>query len=210
MENFPGVNNILTSQGGVECVIGDPGSRIPATIDGSRLGASAAKVTINGPALFGRRTASPNKLVPFQNGAVISDPTNSTNATVDVPDADAVRFNVGDLATFIDVTDGSIYSEQLTIDIIGAAGSGGTGVTLITFTGEVWSAPPVATDILVVADGSELSAQAVLVLEDIEFDGETDIAVSPFINGQFIASVVKRQEYFVQSENQVLQMVAID
>lgn len=210
MEKYPGVNNILVSQGGVECVIGDPGARIPCTIDGARLGAENAKVTIQGPALFGRRTASPNKIVPFQNGGVIADPTNTTDATVDVPDADAVRFRVGDLVTFVDVSTGLLSSEQLTVDIIGAAGSGGAGETLITFTAETWSTPPEAADILVVADGSELSVQAVMILEDIEFDGSTDVASSGFINGQFVKSAIKRDDYFIQSENQVLQLVAID
>ena len=210
METYPAVNTILTSQGGVECVIGDPGQRLPVTIDGARLGASDAKITIQGPALYGRRTASPNKVVPFQSGGVIADPTNSTNATVDVPDADAVRFNVGDLVTFIDVSTGLLSTEQLTVDIIGDAGSGGAGETLITFTGEVWSTPPEAADILVVADGSELSTQAVVVLEDIEFDGSTDVASSAFINGSFVKSAVNRDDYFIQSENQVVQLVVID
>ena len=208
--DYPAQTNILTNQGGVECIIGTPGARIPTTIAGDRLGASDAKVTVRGPALYGRRTASPHKIVPFQNGGVISDPTNTTNATVDVPDADAVKFAVGDLVTFIDVTDGSLYSEQLTIDIIGAAGSGGTGVTLITFTGEVWSAPPVATDILVVADGSQLSANAVIVLDDIEFDGSTEGGFSAFINGQFDKAAVNGDEYFTQADNQPLQLVAVD
>jgi hypothetical protein len=210
MENYPGMTNVLTSQGGVECVIGDPGARLPVTIDGARLGSASAKVTIDGPALYGRRTASPNKLVPFQSGGVISDPTNTTNATVDIPDADAVRFVVGDVVTFIDTSTGLLSSESLTLDIIGAAGSGGAGVTLLTFTAETWSTPPEAADILVVADGTELSVQAVLILEDIEFDGSTDVASSAFINGQFVSAAVKRRDYFIQSENQVLQMVAID
>ena len=209
-DKFPSRESILVSQGGVECVIGDPGSRIPVTIDGARVGASDAKITIAGPALYGRRTASPNKVVPFQNGGVISDPTNTTDATVDVPDADAVKFQVGDLVTYVDVSTGILYTESLTLDIIGAAGSGGAGVTLLTFTGETWTAAPEAADILVVADGSELSINAVVVLESVEFDGSTEFTAAAFINGQFVKAAVNGDDYFIQSENQVLQLVAVD
>lgn len=210
MEGYPSTNRVRVNQGGVECVIGTPGARIPVTIDGSRLGAAAAKVTIQGPALYGRRADSPNKAVPFMNSGVISDPTNTTNATVDIPDADAARFKVGDVVTFYDVTAGAMSAESLTLDVIGAAGSGGAGVTLLTFTAEVWSTPPEAADLLVVADGAQLSVNAVVILEDVEFDGSTDIPSSAFINGQFVKSVVGRTTYFVQSENQVVQLVAID
>ena len=86
----------------------------------------------------------------------------------------------------------------------------GAGVTLLTFTAETWSTPPEAADLLVVVDGAQLSVNAVVILEDIEFDGSTDIASAGFINGQFVAAAVKRRDYFVQSENQVLQMVEID
>ena len=212
MDNFPGRENILVSQGGVECVIGDPGARLPVTIEGIRLGTEAVPVTITGPALYGRRTASPNKLVPFQNGGAITDPGNTTNAVVDVPNADAVKFRVGDLATFVDVSTGLVSSEALTIDIISAAdgGTGGAGFAKITFTAETWSTAPEAADILVVSDGGQLSANAVIVLEDIVFDGVKDIPSAAFINGQFRKSVIGGTTYFIQADNQVVQLVAID
>ena len=210
MSEFPGQTNILVSQGGKECVIGTPGARLPVTIDGARVGATAVPVVISGPALFGRRTASPNKLVPFQSGGVIADPSNTTNATVDVPNADAVKFRVGDLITFVDVSTGLLSTETLTLDIIGAADSGGAGETLLTFTAETWTTAPEAADILVVADGSQLSSNAVVVLEDITLDGGDDVPSAAFINGQFKKSVIGGTTYFIQSENQVVQLVAID
>ena len=203
-QKFPKTSHVYTNQGGVECMIGERGKSIPITIDGVRRDS-----TITGPSLFARRTASPYKAVPFMNNAVIANPTNVTNATVDVPDADAVKFKVGDVVTFYDVSAGAMSAESLTLDIIGAAGSGGAGETLLTFTGEVWTTPPVATDLLVVADGAQLSANVVVVLEDIECDGVDDISAAGFINGSFVKGAVENRTYFVQADNQNIQLVDV-
>lgn len=208
MSLYPGVTVPFANQGGAEAMIGE-GKAIPITIDGARLGASSAKVKVIGPSLYARRTASPYKAVPFLNNAVIANPTNTTNATVDIPDADAVKFGVGDLVTFYDVSAGAMSTESKTLDIIGAAGSGGAGETLLTFTGEVWTTPPVATDLLVVKDGAELSKNVVAVLEDVEFDGSTAFASAGYIEGTFIKSKVGNTTYFVQADNQNVQLVDI-
>lgn len=202
-QKYPKVSHVYTNQGGVECMIGERGKAVPITIDGTRYSG-----TIAGPSLFARRTASPFKAVPLMHSAVISDPTNTTNATVDIPDADTVKFKVGDKLTYYDVTAGGLYSgAALTLDAIGAAGSGGTGVTLLTFTGETWTTPPDAGDLLVVADGAQLSKNAVMVLEDVVFDGTNDIGCAGFINGSFVASAVQNKTYFVQADNQNIQLV---
>jgi len=204
MSEYPGVSTPLVEQGSDEAQIGERGTAIPITIDGSRLGASGAKVTLKAPYLYARRSTSPFKAVPYLNSTPIINPTNTTNATVDIADADAVKFAVGDVVTFYDVSTGLLSAEGLTIDIIGAAGSGGTGETLITFTGETWSTPPVATDLLVVQDGAQLSANAVLVQKDLTFDGSTDFAASGYVKGTFLKSKVNNATYFAQASNQNL------
>lgn len=83
---------------------------------------------------------------------VISTPTNTTNATVDIPDDEAKWFTAGDEVTFYDVSAGYRSLEHLPITSIGAEGSGtDSGTTLITLTG-VWTTPPVATDYLMLYD----------------------------------------------------------
>lgn len=206
MGSYPKVSSVYTSQGGVECMIGERGKAIPITIDGSRLGSTSSKVTVNGPSLFARRTASPYKAIPFTNGTAIINPTNTTNATIDVADADAVKFRVGDVCKFYDISVGALDTQTKTISAIGASGSGGAGETLVTFTG-VWTTAPVASDILVVSDGAEFSKNVVVVLEDVEFDGSTDVAAAGFINGQFVKGAVNNRTYFVQADNQAIQLV---
>ena len=209
MSKVPGVSSIYATQGGVECMIGEPGDAIPITIDGARLGSTAANITFKGPALYARRTASPYKAVPFMNSAAISAATNVTNATVTIPDADAVRFRVGDACTYYTIATGVIYAtETRVISAIGAAGSGGAGLTTITFTG-VWTTAPAATNLLVVADGAQLSANVVVVLEDVVFDGATDALTAGYIEGAFLASAVQNAAYFVAANNQRINLVTI-
>lgn len=207
MSQFPAVSSVYTNQGGVECMIGERGKAVPITIDGARLGAAAANVTVAGPSLFARRTASPYKAVPFTNGTPIINPTNTTNATVDVADADAVKFRVGDVITYFDVSVGALHTETKTLDIIGSAGSGGAGETLLTMTGETWTTPPVATDVLVVADGAQLSENVVVVLEDVVFNGTNDIQAAGFTDGLFVKAKVNNTTYFDQSKNQTIKLV---
>jgi len=73
--------------------------------------------------------------------AVITSPTNTINATADIPNADAVKFRNGETVTYYDVSAGAIASQTLPINTVGAADSGGAGLVLITFTG-VWGAAP--------------------------------------------------------------------
>lgn len=81
----------------------------------------------------------------------IENPTNTTNATVQVADADAAKFKAGDVVTYYDVSANTLHSETKAIASVGAAGSGGTGKTLITFSG-VWTVPPAVNDHLVRTD----------------------------------------------------------
>lgn len=208
MSTYPGASSVFSNQGGAEAMIGDNGVAIPITIDGSRLGSATATVKLKAPYLFARRSTSPYKAVPFQSNGAIANPTNTTNATVDIPDADAVRFRVNDSCTYYDVSLGALHSESKVISAIGAPGSGGAGETLVTFTG-VWTTAPVATDLLVVADGAQLSANAVMVMEDIEFDGSTDAGVNGYITGIFQKSAVNNASRFVQADNQGIKLVDV-
>jgi Neuraminidase-like domain len=79
----------------------------------------------------------------------IENPTNTTNATVEVPDTDADKFKAGYVVTYYDVSAHVLSAETKTISFIGEAGSGGIGKTLITLSG-IWTTPPVAKDLLVI------------------------------------------------------------
>lgn len=202
MSNFASASSVYANQGGGEAQIGSEFTAIPVTIDGAR-----NNTTVTGPSLFARRTASPYDAVPFMNNTAIINPTNVTNATVDIADADAVKFKVGDLITYYDVSAGALHTETKTLDIIGAAGSGGAGETLLTMTGEVWTTAPVAGDLLVVADGAQLSANVIVVDESVAFDGATDFPSKGYVTGVFQKDKVGNTTYFDQSKNQALKLV---
>jgi hypothetical protein len=202
----PQVTIPFVNQGSKEAMMTSGGDAITMTINGSRVGSTTSTVTLTGPRLYARTTASPYQARPFMLNTPIINPTNTTNATVDIADADAGYFEVGDACTFYDVSAGALSTETKVISAIGAAGSGGTGETLITFTG-VWTTPPVATDRLCVADGTELSANAVVVLDDIEFDGSSNFLVNGYINGVFKAGKVNNTTYFDNTKAPNIQFV---
>jgi Neuraminidase-like domain/Salmonella virulence plasmid 28.1kDa A protein len=86
---------------------------------------------------------------------VIENPTNITNATLTVPDADAAIFKVGNSVTYHDVSANALHTETKIISSIAPittdAGNP-TGKTLITLSG-TWITPPAANgDLLVLAD----------------------------------------------------------
>lgn len=198
---YPKMEVPFQSQGGKEGMIGDDHVAIPVTVDGAsgRYGVSSAdKETIAGPALYARQTASPYKAMPFFSNAVISSPTNLTNATVDVPAADVKKFAIGDVCTFYDVSGSALSSETLTIS--------GISSTTITFTG-VWTTPPVANDLLVLADGTQLSKNVVVISDDIDFDGSSDFAQNAYIKGAWIKGKVERTTYFTEADNQNIQLL---
>lgn len=217
MEQYPGVTTPYVNQGGEDAMIGDPGAAIPITVDGSseRYGTSSADTEIaRGPHLFARKTASPYDAMPFFSNAVMTDITNSTNFVCDVPDALAKRFKVGDLVKFYDVSESEVDAgalTSLTIDIVSVAGGGtaGAGFTKITCTGEVFTNTPATSDLLVLADGTELSANALVNLDTTEFDGSTEFGGKGFINGTFNIAKVNNTDYFVQADNQALQLISV-
>jgi hypothetical protein len=214
MSKYPGVSAVFTNQGGKEAQIGKVGTAIPITIAGDKYGTALVKELITGPRLYARRTASPYKALPFFSNAVMTDITNVTNFVCDVPDADAKRFAVGDKVTFYDVSAGILDAgavNEITVDIISAAGggTGGAGFTKITCTGEVFTNTPAASDLLVLADGTQLSVNAIVVEKDIEFDGSTEFAAQGFVSGVYDKAKINNTTYFVQANNQNLELVDV-
>lgn len=217
MSKYPGMTAPFVNQGGREGFIGSGHGSVPITIDGAsgRYGTDTAAVeNVEGPSLWARKTASPYKALPFFSSAAATSITNTTNFVCDVPDAYAKRFKVGDLVTFYDVSAGALDTgavNSITVDAVGAAGSGtgGTGFTLVTCTGETFTNTPAASDLLVLADGTQLSANVVVVAGDVEMDGSTDFGETGYINGAFNKGVVKNAAYFVEADNQNIQLLNV-
>ncbi len=213
---FPGVGTPYTNQGGKEASIGDRGVAIPMTINGAaaRYGTSTVDEVITGPHLYARETVSPYKALPFFSNGAMTDITNSTNFICDVPDSVAKRFAVGDFVKFYDVSATALDAgtlTNLTIDVVSAAGggTGGAGFTKITCTGEVFTNTPATADLLVLADGTELSANVVVVEGDITFDGVTDFSAPGYVSGVFNKSEVNNTDYYVAADNQNLELIDI-
>lgn len=208
----PGINIPFVSQGSREACLTSDVVGIPITISETRVTG-----TVKGPSLFARRTASPYKARPFRQVANITSYVAST-ATLDIPDVDAVKFAVGDSVGYWDVTaafekpsgEPESLSAYQVIDTIGAAGSGagGAGFTLITLVGAFATAPATG-DKLYVTDGSHLSENVVVVLNDVTIDGTNDVIETGFIEGVFNKALVGNATYFEQSKNQKIQLVDI-
>ena len=112
----------------------------------------------------------------------IAGATNTTNATVTIPDAAAARVSAGDPCTYLVTADGTLHGETRVVSAVGAPGSGGAGGTTITFEG-VWTAPPVAGDLLVFdAAGALRSAKALARRLGVTYRELVDVVRSGFAN----------------------------
>jgi hypothetical protein len=80
--------------------------------------------------------------------ALIVNPTNVGNATVNVANVDATRLTNGAVCTYLAASTSALSGETKRISGIGAANSGGQDQTTITFEG-IWKSAPVAGDRLV-------------------------------------------------------------
>lgn len=89
--------------------------------------------------------------------AKIDAPSNASNATVNVANAAADLFRVGNSCSYYEEATGLLLrsGENREISAIGAKDSGGPGKAMITFVG-IWVTPPKAGDILVLANVPEL------------------------------------------------------
>ena len=154
---------LMGSKGRMEAILSPPSEQEWTNITISRNRAALGKLTNH---LFLKNTTG-GLYTPFATADLMSAVTNTTNSTVTVPNP--TKFKVGDKCTFWDSSADAYYAtEYKTISAINTS----TGV--ITFTG-VWTTPPTATeDYLIVADNANLSRDAVLVPEEIDFSLTSD------------------------------------
>jgi hypothetical protein len=136
--------------------------------------------------LLSRQTAAPGRYSVFCLSGVISNPTNTTNATVDITNA-ASFFKVGDVCTFWRSATDVFSSETKTISSI----SGNT----ITFSG-VWTTAPVAGDLLVLKDGTERSEEVVVVTDYVDFTDTGTQVVQVLYRGVVRADLINRFTLF--------------
>ena len=95
-----------------------------------------------------RRT---EELFDLPSEPAIENPTNIANATVDIHNADAVKFKVGDVVTYYDADIKTLHNETKSVSSIGKIDSGGAGKRCITLSG-VWTTPPISNDLMVLAN----------------------------------------------------------
>ncbi|MEJ7870614.1 MAG: neuraminidase-like domain-containing protein [Rubrobacteraceae bacterium] len=130
--------------------------------------------------LYGYTTARP----------AIGNPTNTENATLTIPDADADKFRVGDQCTYFDVSANALHEETKTIREIGAAGSGGSDQTTIEFVG-IWENAPEAGDLLVFDAPAVLkSAKALSRRLGVTYKEIVEIVQTGFVNPELAKLVI--------------------
>ncbi len=83
--------------------------------------------------------------------AEIGSPSNVGQATVTIPNAQAERFSVADQCRYYQALTGALRDEAMAVAAIGPKDSGGLGRVVLTFVG-IWTSPPSAGDILVLAN----------------------------------------------------------
>ena len=115
--------------------------------------------------------------------AGIGGASNTTNATVDVPNITAGLFKTGDKCQYYDTATGDLHDEEKEISAIGGNDSGGQGKAVITFAG-VWTTPPKAGDALVLAGVPELlkSAKTLARRLGVTYREITEIVQTGFVN----------------------------
>jgi hypothetical protein len=168
MQKFPGVNYPGGTGAFEEILINDQGLDFRnITIDRTAQYSVIPKFT-----LYGRQTASPYKYAPYATliQGAWTNTTNATFTTLNTTWSDQLTVTTDkfycyqlDLAGFIGVgTTILVPGVPLTLDV----NSGG----VLTFTGEVVGvAPEDAEDYIVLADGTELAKDVVIVLEEVDF-----------------------------------------
>ncbi len=189
-----GPGNVAVGKVGFDPYIG---SEVPdkrsITIDGDAQGFAGSVI----PEFTLYNMLTDGKYAPrFVSGAMTSI-TNSTNMECDVPNAMRPYLAVNDLVKFYDASAGALSTDSITVDAISAAdgGTGGTGFTKITCTGQVFSATPVSTgDLLVLADGSELDSDIVLVDEEVDLTDSVDQVVSASYTATLKKSLINRAD----------------
>ncbi len=176
----------LDSKVDIEIFLSSPDltERFSVTIDRAAGRTGLGKVPRG--ALYGRQTAAPGKYAPFFINGTISSPTNTTNATVTVPDA--TLFKVGDVCTYWDESADALHTESKTITAVDL------NTKVITFSG-TWTTPPVAGDLLVLKDGTEQSEDVVVALEDVDFTDTSPLVLTVGFRGTADATKISRNVF---------------
>ncbi|MBD1847608.1 hypothetical protein H6F89_30255 [Cyanobacteria bacterium FACHB-63] len=121
---------------------------------------------------------------------IIQNPTNVLNAAVLIPDAEALKFNAGDICTYFDISTNTLQTETKTISAIGNIGSGGAGMTEVRFEG-IWATPPKQGDLIVFAATTVLeSAKALSRRLGVTYKEITDIVQTGFVNPKLTGLVI--------------------
>jgi len=175
----------------------------PVTIDYDRWNAKTEKNT-----LFGQQTATPGKYAPFMLAPVMSAYTAETPSCV-IPVADTGKFAVGDTVNWYDVSlsakDTGADKEIADID---------TATGEVTLNEAFDNAPTAESDLLMLCDGTELSADVVIVEEEIDFSStrkpealEADIITAVIYKGRVDINLINRTTYL---DTQRIQRIIFD
>lgn len=169
----------------------------PITIDYDCWNGNCPKMPRN--TLYGRQSASPGKYAPFfLNTAITAIDDSGADSLITVSTDDVVYFKAGDSVTYYDVSEGKLAAETKDIKSVDTT----TGV--ITLNGK-FSTPPVANDLLVLADGTELSKDVVLVEEDLDMANlGSDVVTSAIYAGRIDENKINRATYLVKGDVQRL------
>ncbi|MFB7287798.1 neuraminidase-like domain-containing protein [Actinacidiphila glaucinigra] len=109
---------------------------------------------------------------------------NVGNATLALADTDANRVSAGDPCTYLDTSADALATETRTVAAVGPPGSGGAGLTAVTFTG-VWATPPEPGDLLVLDTPRALrSAKALARRLGLTYQELVDVVRAEFVNPQ--------------------------
>ncbi len=174
--------------------------RIPITIAKSD---SRFSSSVSGPCLYGRQTASPGEYAPFYVTALLGSNAASGQADIILAttgEDDINQFLAGDV---IYLSDDNAY-ESLTIDSVDV------DTNTITCTGDLVNSYTTAANAKVyLYDGTEDSANVVVVEESIDFSETDDVRVSAYLKGSFDETKLERATNFVKADCQRLDIRTI-
>ena len=165
--------------------------RIPITIDRS---GQRKTSTVKGPCLYGRLTASPGEYAPFFVTALLASQAAAGQKNIVLAttgDDTIANFKAGDT---IMIMDDNAY-EAHTIDT--ATVSTNTIAVTVNLTNTYTTA---ANAKVYLTNGTELSADAVIVDEDIDFSETSDVIVSGYQKGTFDETKIYRKTNFVKAD----------
>lgn len=138
----------------------------PITLDLSRTDFGV----ISRHTLLGRQTSDPQKFAPFFLESRI---TNVASAVYTIAASEIKKFKLGDQVTYWDVSGGAFYTETKTI-----TSEPDTVNNTVELDSAFSAAPNTSEDTLVLADGTQLSKDVVILIEDVDFaDADRDPVV---------------------------------